>query len=98
MTHLQKLKSIQLCLSAHPDNEAGSEFEDRIDDLDEMIRTMESVDIDLSDDFAKVAMQAMLKAMQRLSSVYIEMTYTTQFDGKTHQLITRSMIKEVDNG
>lgn len=57
MTHLQKLKSIRLCLSAHPDNEAGSEFEDRIDDLDEMIRTMESVDIALRDDFAKAAMQ-----------------------------------------
>lgn len=60
MTHLQKLKSIRLCLSAHPDNEAGSEFEDRIDDLDEMIRTMESVDIALRDDFAKAAMQAMI--------------------------------------
>lgn len=58
MTHLQKLKSIRLCLSAHPDNEPGSEFEDRIDDLDEMIRTMESVDIALRDDFAKAAMQA----------------------------------------
>lgn len=57
MTHLQKLKSIRLCLSAHPDNEPGSEFEDRIDDLDEMIRTMESVDIALRDDFAKAAMQ-----------------------------------------
>ena len=60
MTHLQKLKSIRLCLSAHPDNEAGSEFEDRIDDLDEMIRTMESVDIALRDDFAKAAMQGMI--------------------------------------
>lgn len=60
MTHLQKLKSIRLCLSAHPDNEAGSEFEDRIDDLDEMIRTMESVDIALRDDFAKAAMQAIM--------------------------------------
>lgn len=60
MTHLQKLKSIRLCLSAHPDNEAGSEFEDRIDDLDEMIRTMESVDIALRDDFARAAMQGIV--------------------------------------
>lgn len=57
MSYLQKLKRIRLCLSAHPENEAGSEFEDRIDDLDEMIRAMESVDIDLRDDFAKAAMQ-----------------------------------------
>lgn len=66
MTHLQKLKSIRLCLSVHPDNEAGSEFEDRIDDLDEMIRTMESVDIALRDDFAKAAMHAMLTTPKRL--------------------------------
>lgn len=60
MSYLQKLKSLRLCLSAHPDNEAGSEFEDRIDDLDEIIRTMESVDIALRDDFAKAAIQGMI--------------------------------------
>lgn len=68
MTHLQKLKSIRLCLSAHPDNEAGSEFEDRISDLDEMIRTMESVDIALRDDFAKAAMQAIMGSDRLRSS------------------------------
>lgn len=34
---LQKLKSIRLCLSAHPDNEENSEFADRIEDLNEII-------------------------------------------------------------
>lgn len=33
-----KLKSIKLCLEAHPDNEPNSEFEDRIDDLDWLIQ------------------------------------------------------------
>jgi len=33
---LQKIKSVLLCLSAHPDNEQGSEFEDRIEDLIEI--------------------------------------------------------------
>ena len=31
-----KLRSVELCMSAHPDNEKGSEFEDRIFDLQEM--------------------------------------------------------------
>lgn len=31
-----KLKSIELCLSAHPDNEEHSEFADRIEDLQEL--------------------------------------------------------------
>lgn len=60
MTHLQKLKSIRLCLSAHPDNEAGSEFEDRIDDLDELIRAQEDADAALMDDFAKAAMHGVI--------------------------------------
>lgn len=30
---LQKLKSVFLCLQAHPDNEIDSEFADRISDL-----------------------------------------------------------------
>ena len=34
---LRKLRSIQLCLMAHPDNEPDSEFADRIEDLDELI-------------------------------------------------------------
>ena len=34
---LQKLKSVKLCLEAHPDNEPDSEFADRIDDLSELI-------------------------------------------------------------
>lgn len=32
----QKLRSIELCLSAHPDNEEHSEFADRISDLKEI--------------------------------------------------------------
>jgi hypothetical protein len=33
---LQKLRSIELCLTAHPDNEPDSEFADRISDLQEL--------------------------------------------------------------
>lgn len=34
---LRKLRSIRLCMMAHPDNEEDSEFADRIDDLNELI-------------------------------------------------------------
>ena len=30
---LNKIKSVKLCLMAHPDNQEDSEFEDRISDL-----------------------------------------------------------------
>ncbi len=30
---LKKIKSVKLCLTAHPDFESGSEFEDRVNDL-----------------------------------------------------------------
>ena len=30
---LDKIKSVKLCLMAHPDNTEGSEFADRISDL-----------------------------------------------------------------
>jgi len=33
---LSKLRSVELCLSAHPDNDKHSEFEDRISDLQEL--------------------------------------------------------------
>jgi len=33
---VQKIKSIKLCLMAHPDNELHSEFADRISDLEEI--------------------------------------------------------------
>ena len=33
---LEKIKSVKLCLMAHPDNEQDSEFEDRISDLEEI--------------------------------------------------------------
>lgn len=36
-SELQKLKSVLLCLQAHPDNEPDSEFADRISDLEEII-------------------------------------------------------------
>ena len=35
-TMLQKIRSVKLCLMAHPDNEPNSEFEDRISDLEEI--------------------------------------------------------------
>jgi len=37
---IKKLNSIKLCLSAHPDNEPNSEFEDRIDTLEEIIQSL----------------------------------------------------------
>ena len=33
---LRKLRSVELCMTAHPDYEKGSEFEDRIIDLQEI--------------------------------------------------------------
>jgi hypothetical protein len=33
---LQKIKSVKLCMQAHPDNEPDSEFADRITDLIEI--------------------------------------------------------------
>jgi len=35
-TILEKIKSLKLCLMAHPDYEYGSEFADRISDLEEI--------------------------------------------------------------
>ena len=40
---LQKIKSVLLCLSAHPDNEQNSEFEDRIEDLIEIEEYLKSI-------------------------------------------------------
>ena len=37
----QKLRAIELCLSAHPDNEEHSEFADRISDLQELPKDIE---------------------------------------------------------
>lgn len=39
---LTKLKSLWLCMSAHPDNEPDSEFADRISDLEEIIELLQS--------------------------------------------------------
>jgi len=36
MEILKKIKSVKLCLMAHPDNEIDSEFADRISDLEEI--------------------------------------------------------------
>lgn len=60
-----------------------------------MIRVLSNVN---NQSVLRVYNHALLKEMQRLNSMDIEMTYTLQFDGKTHQLITRSIIKEADNG
>ncbi|MBW7838598.1 MAG: hypothetical protein H3C36_02935 [Chitinophagaceae bacterium] len=39
---LSKLRSIQLCLMAHPDNEPDSEFADRISDLEDLPKEIEN--------------------------------------------------------
>jgi len=44
---LSKLKSVELCLSAHPDNTEGSEFEDRISDLKEIQKELKGLSEDL---------------------------------------------------
>ncbi len=38
---LSKLRSVELCLSAHPDNEEHSEFADRISDLEVLPKEIE---------------------------------------------------------
>lgn len=40
---LAKLRSVELCLSAHPDNEEHSEFADRISDLQELQKEVEDL-------------------------------------------------------
>jgi hypothetical protein len=44
-TMLQKIRSVKLCLMAHPDNEPNSEFEDRISDLEEIEATQQVSDL-----------------------------------------------------
>lgn len=39
----QKLHSIELCLSAHPDNEENSEFADRISDVEEIQKEVQNL-------------------------------------------------------
>lgn len=41
---IKKLKSVLLCLSAHPDNEEHSEFADRIIDLKEIIESLQGIE------------------------------------------------------
>ncbi len=40
MELLDKIKSVKLCLMAHPDNEKDSEFEDRISDLEDIEKAL----------------------------------------------------------
>ena len=40
---LSKLRSVELCLSAHPDNEEHSEFADRISDLQELQKEVKAL-------------------------------------------------------
>lgn len=60
-----------------------------------MIRVLSNVN---NQSVLRVYNHALLKEMQRLNSMDIEVTYEVILDGKTHQLITRSIIKEADNG
>jgi len=54
---LKKLNSIKLCLMAHPDNESDSEFEDRINDCDEIIDSLTSIELPSDEDIDKQAFQ-----------------------------------------
>jgi hypothetical protein len=58
MEILNKIKSVKLCLMAHPDNETDSEFADRISDLEEIENELSKdkwikieSEIDLPDEF-----------------------------------------------
>lgn len=42
---LRKLRSVELCMTAHPDCEKGSEFEDRIMDLQEIQKALTLTDV-----------------------------------------------------
>ena len=44
MELLDKIKSVKLCLMAHPDNEKDSEFEDRISDLEDIEKALSKYD------------------------------------------------------
>ena len=37
---LNKINSVWLCMTAHPDNTINSEFEDRINDLEEVCKEL----------------------------------------------------------
>ena len=45
---IKKLQSVKLCLMGHPDNEKGSEFEDRINDLEDVQSEVKN-HVDLAD-------------------------------------------------
>ena len=59
MELLNKIKSVKLCLMAHPDNEKDSEFEDRISDLEDIEKALSKYD-------------EMLKKLDILVKMYIQ--------------------------
>lgn len=94
MTQLQKLNSIRLCLSAHPDNEPNSEFADRISDLDELIQAQENADSILLDDFAKAAMQGELMNQSRENGYYTTAKEDLRFLAKRCYDMATAMMQE----
>ena len=56
MEILNKIKSVKLCLMAHPDNEIDSEFADRISDLEEIENELSKdswIKVESENDFPK---------------------------------------------
>lgn len=44
---LRKINSVYLCMSAHPDNQPGSEFEDRISNLKEIYEALTGNELEI---------------------------------------------------
>jgi hypothetical protein len=69
MELLNKIKSVKLCLIAHPDNEKDSEFEDRISDLEHIEKALSKYD-EMLEMLNKVKFYAEVHGMQ--SDLYNE--------------------------
>jgi len=82
MNTLNKIKSVKLCLIAHPDNEIDSEFADRISDLEE-------IETNFSEMFEmlKMVKYELTSCIEKLSKHGYEVDFQTPFE--IEQLITK---------
>lgn len=68
---LSKLKSVELCLSAHPDNEPNSEFADRITDLIEISKQIKLKTM------TKKQIKKLANDLMKYKDIYVS-SYTTE--------------------
>ena len=88
MNKIQKLRSLELYLAAHPDCEENSECADRLSDVQELLRELPDPTAQLQADKAEL-----LEALEKISKVTNEgyMTDHTDFQ------VWESELKQVHN-